>query len=162
MQHQLLSAMSPSPVRRHGAYSLAIQRRRGIVGGMRVSFYIALAVMAAAFTAPVHADDGLRCGQRLVRQGDPRSQVRAFCGEPDDVQTRTILRRPVYELQGRRVYFGDNLVEIPVETWTYNFGPNKLMRRVRFVDGLVDEVETLGYGYNDPQRGSYENRRGGG
>ena len=42
-----------------------------------------------------------------------------------------------------------------METWTYNFGPNKLMRRVRFVDGIVEEVETLGYGYNDPQRGSY-------
>ena len=24
------------------------------------------------------------------------------------------------------------------------------MRRVRFIDGLVDEIETLGYGYHDP------------
>ena len=81
--------------------------------------------------------------------------MRAFCGEPVDVQTRSILRRPVYNFQGRLVYSGDGLVEIPVETWTYNFGPNKLMRRVRFIDGIVEEVETLGYGYNDPQRGTY-------
>ena len=39
------------------------------------------------------------------------------------------------------------MVEVPVEVWTYNFGPYKLMRRVRFVDGLVEEIETLGYGY---------------
>lgn len=121
---------------------------------MRIPFLLGLTVVAAALASPAHAD-GMRCGGRLIRDGDARAEVRAFCGEPADVQTRTILRRPFYNVRGRLVYFGDGLVEIPVETWTFNFGPNKLMRRVRFVDGLVDEVETLGYGYNDPNRGSY-------
>lgn len=58
------------------------------------------------------------------------------------------MRRPSYFLNGRYYYFGDAVVEVPVEVWTYNFGPYKLMRRVRFVDGLVEEIETLGYGYN--------------
>jgi uncharacterized protein YvpB len=40
---------------------------------------------------------------------------------------------------------------VPVEIWTYNFGPYKLMRRVRFVDGFVEDIETLGYGHH--QRG---------
>ena len=135
-------------------HSLAIHARRGIVASMRIPLLIGLAFIAAALAAPAHAD-GMRCGGRLIRDGDPRAQVRAFCGEPADVQTRTILRRPSYFLRGRLVYFGDSLEEIPVETWTYNFGPNKLMRQVRFVDGIVDTVETLGYGYNDPQRGTY-------
>ena len=26
------------------------------------------------------------------------------------------------------------------------------------IDGIVEDVETLGYGYNDPQRGSYAGR----
>jgi hypothetical protein len=122
---------------------------------MRISTLIGLTVVAAATALPAHAD-GMRCGSRLIRDGDARAEVRAFCGEPADVQTRSILRRPVYNIVGgRAVYFGDSYVEIPVETWTYNFGPNKLMRRVRFVDGVVEEVETLGYGYNDPQRGTY-------
>ena len=121
---------------------------------MRISLLIGLSVVTAALAAPAHAD-GMRCGGRLIRDGDARAEVRTFCGEPADVQTRTILRRPVYNVSGRIVYYGDGLVEIPVETWTYNFGPNKLMRRVRFIDGIVDDVETLGYGYNDPQRGSY-------
>ena len=34
-----------------------------------------------------------------------------------------------------------------MEIWTYNFGPNKLMRRLRFVDGELQDIETLGYGY---------------
>ena len=38
-------------------------------------------------------------------------------------------------------------IEVPVETWIYNLGPNKLMRRIRFEDGIVVEIETLGYGY---------------
>jgi len=42
----------------------------------------------------------------------------------------------------------DGYVEVPIEIWTYNFGPYKLMRQVRFVDGVVDEIETLGYGYH--------------
>jgi hypothetical protein len=34
-----------------------------------------------------------------------------------------------------------------VEYWTYNLGPNKLMRRLRLEDGVVTEIETLGHGY---------------
>jgi hypothetical protein len=134
--------------------SLAIHAPGRILGTMRTALLIALGVIGTALALPAHAD-GMRCGGRLIRDGDARAEVRAFCGEPADVQTRSILRRPVYNLRGRLVHFGDGLVEIPVETWTYNFGPNKLMRRVRFVDGQVEDVETLGYGYNDPNRGTY-------
>jgi hypothetical protein len=96
--------------------------------------------------------DSMRCGSRLISDGDTRAQVRELCGDPADVQTRTILRRPYYDFHGDIVYYGDGLVEIPVEVWTYNFGPYKLMRRVRFVDGEVDEIETLGYGYRSSGR----------
>lgn len=94
--------------------------------------------------------DAMRCNGRLIGDGDTRAEVRALCGNPSDVQTRTILRRPFFNFHDRLVHFGDGLIEVPVETWTYNFGPYKLMRRVRFVDGLVEEVETLGYGYREP------------
>jgi hypothetical protein len=93
--------------------------------------------------------DAMRCGSKLVSEGATRAEVRSKCGEPSDVQTRTILRRPYYDFHGRIVYYGDGLVEVPVELWTYNFGPYKLMRRVRFVDGIVDEIETLDHGYRE-------------
>ncbi|HEX7113503.1 MAG TPA: DUF2845 domain-containing protein [Steroidobacter sp.] len=108
--------------------------------------------------APAWAD-AMRCGTRLIREGDTRSAVRELCGEPVDIQTRTILRRPFYDASGRFIYFGDGLVEVPVEVWTYNFGPYKLMRRIRFVDGLVDEIETLGYGYHSRSEEAREEPR---
>lgn len=122
-----------------------------------------LSLILAGLATTAHAD-AMRCGSRLVSEGDTRSQVRAMCGEPSDVQTRTILRRPYYDFHGRLIYFGDGLIEIPVEVWTYNFGPYKLMRRVRFVDGQVEEIETLGYGYHeksqrrDPASDEYRGR----
>lgn len=107
---------------------------------------VALGVLA--FSQPAHADV-MRCAGKLVREGDSSVQLRNYCGDPLDIQYRSILRRPTYQVRGRIVSFGDELVEVPVETWTYNFGPNKLMRRVRLIDGLVSEIETLGYGFHE-------------
>jgi hypothetical protein len=107
-----------------------------------------IALIALMGIAPAASADALRCGNKLVTTGDTRAAVQAKCGEPADVQTRAILRRPRYDLHGR-IYYGDGLIEVPVELWTYNFGPRKLIRRIRFVDGLVEEIETLGYGYRE-------------
>lgn len=108
-----------------------------------------LLIVAGLLSSQSYAD-AMRCGTKLLREGDTRDAVRSLCGEPSDVQARSILRRPYYDYKGRIVYFGDGLVEIPVEIWTYNFGPFKLMRRVRFVDGFIEDIETLGYGYHAP------------
>jgi hypothetical protein len=96
------------------------------------------------------ASDTMRCGNKLVAEGDTREKVRRLCGEPVDVAYSHILRRPSYVRNGRVIYFGNELIETQVEVWTYNLGPNKLMRRMRFVDDLLEEIDTLGYGYNPP------------
>jgi hypothetical protein len=114
---------------------------------MRTSAYSALIVLLM-FSLPASAD-AMRCGSKLIRDGDTISRVIALCGEPSDVRRTYILRPPLYDYEGRISYYGTGLVEVPVEIWTFNFGPYKLMRRVRFVDGEVDEIETLGYGYRD-------------
>jgi hypothetical protein len=114
---------------------------------MRALVSSALAALLLALATPASAD-GMRCGSKLVSNGDPRAKVRQFCGEPTDVQTRSILRRPIFNFGGRVYTYGDGYVEVPVEIWTYNFGPYKLMRQVRFVDGRVEDIETLGYGYH--------------
>ena len=93
-----------------------------------------------------------RCGSGLVEKGDRKIEVLKKCGEPASVDEWEAIRRTPASRFGLRT---SGLEKVRVEEWTYNFGPNKLMRRVRFVDGVVDEVETLGYGYNDPQRGTY-------
>ena len=111
--------------------------------------HVLVATLLLAGFATTAKADALRCGSRLVTFGDTRAAVRNICGEPTDIQTRSILRRPTYDLNGRVIYYGDGYVEIPVEVWIYNFGPYKLMRQIRFVDGRVDEIETMGYGYRE-------------
>jgi hypothetical protein len=107
-----------------------------------------LAALALA-AAPAHAE-AFRCGTRLVTDGDTAAKVFALCGEPSEVRRSSILRRPVLWLHGRPYYLSDDLVEVPIETWTYNLGPQKLMRQLRFEDGVLVEVKTLGHGYHEP------------
>ncbi|HLA71303.1 MAG TPA: DUF2845 domain-containing protein [Steroidobacteraceae bacterium] len=109
----------------------------------RAALILAFGLLA---TSPAFA---FRCGTKIVSEGDTRSKVAAICGEPDDVvNQRSVFRRPVIWTRGRPYYIGEDFIEIPVESWIYNLGPNKLMQRVRFEGGVVVEIESLGYGYN--------------
>jgi len=129
-----------------GLCSLSVKQDEPIVYPMkRILAGIAVGLLAssAAFA------DGFRCGTKLVTEGASRSEVAHKCGEPTDVRTsRSLFRRPVVWGYGRPVYVGEDAIEIIVEVWTYNLGPNKLMRQLRFEDGIVVDIDTLGYGYN--------------
>lgn len=107
-----------------------------------------LALSVALFWAGVAAADSFRCGTKLMSDGDSVDKVEALCGPPTDIQRRQILQPPVYYNYGRRYYGSYGVTEVTVEYWTYNLGPHKLMRRLRFEDGLLVDVETLGHGYH--------------
>jgi hypothetical protein len=108
---------------------------------------VAAVVFGLLACSPAFA--AFRCGNKLVSEGDSRSEVVAKCGEPTEVAAqRSVFRRPVIWSYGQPYYVGDDFIEIPVETWIYNLGPNKLMRRLRFEGGVVTEIETLGYGHS--------------
>ena len=108
---------------------------------------VGIVVLALLAASPAFAS--MRCGSKLIDDGASRSEVAAKCGEPEEVITlRSVFRRPVIWSYGRPYFVGENFIEIPVESWIYNFGPNKLMRRVIFEGGYVTEIETLGYGFN--------------
>lgn len=102
----------------------------------------------AALWAAGAAADSFRCGTRLVSDGDSMDKVAALCGPPTDIQRREILRRPIRWFHGRPFFTSLEPVPIPVEFWIYNLGPNKLMRRLKFEDGLLVDVETLTHGYD--------------
>lgn len=93
------------------------------------------------------AAETLRCGDDLITEGDAMARVLRLCGEPVDVQRTVELREPTYWIGGRLVRAAGGWREVPIETWTYNFGPSRFMRRLRFEDGAVVSIETLGYGY---------------
>lgn len=107
------------------------------------------AITAALLWAGAASADSFRCGTKLMSDGDSTDKVEALCGPPSSIQRRQILQSPGYYSNGRRYYGNYGLTEVTIEYWTYNLGPSKLMRRLRFEDGLLVDVETLGHGYHD-------------
>lgn len=108
-------------------------------------------------SAPAHA---LRCGSKLVLEGMLESEVLAHCGEPAAVRDLGYIVRSFHPLGHRTphggVLFrygpGNYFQEVLVTEYIYNFGPRKLMRRLRFEGGVLADVETLGYGYIENER----------
>jgi hypothetical protein len=108
----------------------------------------ALSLAACLIFSGMALADSFRCGSKLLTDGDSTAKVEALCGPPETIERREILGRPIHWFRGRPFYVSHDFVVIPVEYWTYNFGPSKLMRRLRFEDGLLVDVETLGHGYH--------------
>ena len=109
-----------------------------------------LMLAAALLWADGAAADSFRCGSKLVTDGDSTDKVEALCGAPSSVRRSEVMQRPIRWYRGRPYYTSYEPVPIPVEYWTYNLGPNKLMRRLKFEDGLLVDVETLSHGYHPP------------
>lgn len=112
---------------------------RSLTGAVAV-----VALLAASLSAHATA---FRCGTRVISRGDHASKVLEFCGEPDSVQTR-LAQRSFTNKYGHQVYIPGFFEDVIVEEWTYNLGPNKLMRFIRVENGFVREIRHLGYGYS--------------
>lgn len=102
----------------------------------------ALALIVAAMPADAGS---MRCGSRLVDEGDLAAELLAACGEP-------ALRDPWSFQLPRGGYVAD------IEQWVYDFGPSQLLRLVRLRDGRIIEFETDGYGF-PPESDSTPPRR---
>jgi hypothetical protein len=82
----------------------------------------------------------MRCGNNLIEVGESMASVQALCGSPADVEHSVVVNATGTAGAGTRNTVG---AEVPVETWTYNRGPNQLMVSIRFVDGKVAAIDTL-------------------
>jgi hypothetical protein len=87
----------------------------------------------------------LRCDHRLISVGDHESKLLRYCGEPISIDSRLAPR--IYVDDAGRRFIPGFIEYVEVEEWTYNFGPRKLMRRIRIEDGIVAEIRHLGYGF---------------
>ncbi len=108
-----------------------------------------LALIALGCLPSVLMADSIRCGSRIISRGSSSAELAAFCGDPAQVNKSSSFTG------GGRAHGADGVEyrtteEIVVEIWTYNFGPNQLMERVRIENGLVVQIDSLGYGYNEP------------
>jgi len=107
-----------------------------------------LLLSAAVFAAAPARADTLRCGSRLVVEGDSAASVLQKCGEPASIEKQNLVRGPyVWDDNRYRYVAPGSPIEYTVEHWTFNFGPKRFMARVRLEAGVVKEVKTLGYGY---------------
>jgi len=89
------------------------------------------------------AADGMRCGSRLVSDGDSMYLVQARCGAPDDANNWV-------EYRTERIKVGsvwvERTVEVKYERWTYDFGTDRLIRFVVFENGRLIKIDTGPYG----------------
>ena len=106
---------------------------------------LTLMILAAA---PLHAQT-LQCGTKLVTKGDISAKVAALCGRPTHIEHSFISRAWTARIAGQVSQGATTMIEIPVEVWIYNLGPDKLMQQIRFEDGKVVNIDSLGYGYNE-------------
>lgn len=95
------------------------------------------AALLAVFALPTGADS-LRCGRHLVGIGERMFLVREACGEPD---IRVVLHS---------VYTGPYGFLPYDEEWQYNFGPQKLMRFLRFRNSRLTSIKTGPHGFISP------------
>jgi Protein of unknown function (DUF2845) len=109
---------------------------------------LVLAVLAVG-CLPGLASAGMRCGSRIIDRGTSSAEVTSFCGAPAQVDRTTAYRNGATTVDGNGRVTGIG-ADVQIEFWTYNFGPNQLMERVRIEDGVVVDVQSLGYGFNEP------------
>jgi len=101
--------------------------------------WIAAAALLLLYVAPVHA---LRCNGRIVEEGDHAYELKKRCGEPYWVEHYS---EWLVLGEGSRL---EQQIERSLEAWYYNFGPNKLLRRMVLRDNRIVREDTLGYGYS--------------
>lgn len=101
-----------------------------------------LLLAAVGLAAPAHA---LRCDGELVTEGDHAFQVQRRCGEPD-MTRQWVVYRAVSLIPGTVPLRDEVIVPVVVEEWLYNFGPHRFERLLRFENGRLTDIETLGYG----------------
>ena len=94
--------------------------------------------------------NSLQCGQAVITNGSTQAEVAARCGPPAQIEHQPIYSESATAVPPVSVLPPTVLrsaTEIPVEVWTYNFGASRLMQRVRFENGVVVRIESLGYGF---------------
>jgi Protein of unknown function (DUF2845) len=124
----------------------------------RSAMQSAITTIALVMCFPLSAAaESLRCGEALIAEGTTQAEVAARCGQPSQIHRQTLYGEGAAALPGGALP-GNGLPPLPgvvtrsgsemaVETWIYNVGPNRLMQSIRFENGVVVKIESLGYGF---------------
>jgi hypothetical protein len=133
---------------------MKIGSRRAIVRARWVLLVLAGDIIAGLlwFAASAQAN-GMRCENRLVQPGDSQYEVKSVCGPPDDIQQRSEARRvqravqrPCPNGRGLCSVVVDDVVEVVVDEWVYDFGPQRFLQYLTFESGKLVSVRSGPYG----------------
>lgn len=89
---------------------------------------------------PVMSWAAFRCGNRVVKIGDSKGDVRIRCGKPDLITRETI------DASGQRRHGKKTSASQVVEVWTYNRGEKRLVKILRFQGSRLMRTEDGDYG----------------
>lgn len=110
----------------------------------RVGRLACAAVALLSFAASTAlADDGLRCGVRLVTVGEFEAAVAAKCGPPGQASRHV------------ESWCDDgyaSCTHIVVDLWTYDRGPSEFVRTLRFENMVLRHVFVGDYGVTQLRR----------
>lgn len=92
--------------------------------------------------------DMMRCETgRVVSSGDTTADVLTRCGEPTQQESRRDCPKPRASKSraGRQRSFHETDC-VTVDTWTYDFGPRRLVQALIFKNNRLEAIQTHGYG----------------
>jgi hypothetical protein len=125
-----------------------MNKRQGLGGGAVVM----LALLGAQ--PPGALADTFRCGREMAVEGDTLYDVRSRCGEPDNQVHRTEIRTkrdwvrtPCGSKDEQQCgHMEERSVEVVIDEWTYDFGPQQFVQNLRFEQGRLVGVAPGGRG----------------
>ena len=119
-----------------------------------------LLVLAGLAVSSSARADSLSCDGRIVSDGDSRYDVKSICGEPDDASQRVEYRTVRGRVAGPCTREGgkircsqtrEQVVEVVIDEWIYDFGSNRFIEYVTFEQGRLVSIRAGSYGHKPPK-----------
>lgn len=110
----------------------------------------AVAVLGLLLGPSLLFAESIRCGSQLIEKGSTSADLLEYCGKPTQVTRNGTVNGLVGNTYTAGGIVNQATGDFEVETWTYDFGPNQLMERVRIENGIVVQIDSLGYGHDQP------------
>ncbi len=120
----------------------------------------ALLILAGLSLSSSARADSLSCEGRIVSSGDSRYEVKSVCGDPDDASQRVEYRTVSGRVAGPCTREGskircsqtrEQVIEIVIDEWVYDFGSNRFIEYVTFEQGHLVSIRAGGYGHKPPK-----------
>jgi hypothetical protein len=109
-----------------------------------------IAVLGLLLAPSLLLAESIRCGSQLILKGSTSADLIEYCGKPKQVTRNGTVNGLVGNTYTAGGVNSQATGDFEVETWTYDFGPNQLMERVRIENGIVVQIDSLGYGHDEP------------